>query len=149
MKTNFRYKFQHVLLAVFVLLNPIMVSADGMFSAHNAPTPSESTATELTQSFANQLNGKIERASCHDEMQPNSTAISKRSTQDAQQVTEDVSNDCCEESCSCSATSCHSTSAATISSTRSLPPAGQSSATYAPNYYLSYIPTPSFPPPIA
>ena len=143
MKTNIRYQIKYLLLAALVFLNPIIVSADAMFSNHNHSAPNEN----VQQNTTNQLGGELEHASCHDEL-PKNNGVELLSIQDAQQDAEDYSHDCCEETCSCSAASCHSASAA-FNTVKSIPSASQVTNDYAATYYRSYVATPSSPPPIA
>jgi hypothetical protein len=143
MKTNTRYRLKYLLLAALVFLNPIMVSADALFSTHNHSTPTENVQKNTTAPLV----GELEHASCHDEV-PKNNGVDQLSIPDAQQDADDFSHDCCEETCSCSAASCHSASAA-INTLKTIPSASQVTNDYAATYYRSYVATPSSPPPIA
>mgnify|MGYP000184980948 CR=1 FL=1 len=122
-------KIQHLLLIIVMLLNPILVSADVLYSDKNDSIVS-STMASAASSDAEKY------ANCHDD-----------SSTDSIQNVNDNAN-CCEDPCECGASSCHTTPA-TISSYKS----SFVRSTYSPNYlrthYLSFVSSPSSPPPIA
>ncbi|MFT7185645.1 MAG: hypothetical protein ACI84K_001027 [Pseudohongiellaceae bacterium] len=121
-------KIQHLLLVVAMLLNPIIASADVLFSDKNA---------SLVQStIASTINSDAEKnASCHDD---NLTA----SAQDVNDKT-----DCCDDPCQCGASGCH-TASATISAYKSVFVVSTYSFNHLRAYYLSFVSSPSSPPPI-
>jgi hypothetical protein len=121
-------KTQHLLLIVVMLLNPIIVSADVLFSDQNHSI--------VLSAMASTTSSDIDKhASCHDDS----------STEPTQYVNEKM--DCCEDPCECSASSCHTTPA-TISSYKSSFVTSTYSLNYLRDHYLSFVSSPSSPPPI-
>lgn len=107
-----------------MLLNPILVSADVLFS---------DKSTSRTTSF---IENKLEKySSCHDEKINSS------------QFETDKVTDCCESPCECGAYGCNATSV-TLSANKSQFILSNYSLNYLRDHYLSFISSPSSPPPI-
>jgi hypothetical protein len=123
-------KIQHLLLIVAMLLNPIIVSADALFSDINDSV----TQSTMASTIAPASSGDVEKhASCHDD-----------NSSDSEQS---VNADCCEDVCQCSASGCHTTSL-TVSSYKPSFVTSTYSINYHRDHYLSFVSSPSSPPPI-
>jgi len=135
-------KIQHLLLIVVMVLNPIIVSADALISDKNDSIVNSAIAStmSLTMSLIQPLtmSSNVEKhVSCHDD----------NATGSKQNVNNLV--DCCgDDPCQCSASGCH-TSPATVSSYKSSFVISTYSLRYLRDHYLSFISSPSSPPPIA
>ncbi|MFT6122684.1 MAG: hypothetical protein ACJASG_001212 [Oleiphilaceae bacterium] len=113
-------------------LNPTIVSADALFSDKNESM----VHSAMVSTVSSTANGDAEKqASCHED---NSTSFSENTDNPA---------DCCGEACQCDASSCHTTSAA-VSSYKSQFVLSTFSFIYLRVHYLSFVSSPSFPPPI-
>ena len=120
-------KIQHLLLIIVMVLNPIIVSADALFS-DKSDYMAHSIMSSTTSS------GAEEFASCHDD--------------NATQTVNDTVDCCGDDPCQCSASGCH-TSPATVSTYKSSFVISTYSLRYLRDHYLSFISSPSSPPPIA
>jgi hypothetical protein len=128
-------KIQHLLLIVVMLLNPILVSADVLFSDKNDSIYFSTITSSMASSMASSVSSDAEKyANCHDEMSADSIVNDEA--------------DCCEEPCECGTSSCHTTPA-TVSSYKSSFIVSTYSLNYLRDYYLSFVSSPSSPPPIA
>lgn len=121
-------KIQHLLLIIAMLMNPIIASADALFSDTNDASAPTTAST---------MNSDAEKhASCHDD----------NSTTSTQTINDKA--DCCEDPCQCGASGCHTTSA-TVNAYKSAFIVSTYSFNYLRTYYLSFVSSPSSPPPIA
>jgi hypothetical protein len=106
-----------------MLLNPILVSADAFFAENNT---SDTISSALSEPY---IEGKSENSTgCHDE--------------------ENKKIECCEDFCQCGASGCHALSV-TTSVKKSPFEIPTCPLNYFSNLYLSFISSPSAPPPIA
>lgn len=119
-------KIQYILLVLIILFNPIIVSADVLFT-----DISDSLVTSTMDIGAEML------ISCHDETSLNSTQPANEKA------------DCCETPCDCSATGCQVTPATFIKNNNSVQLTLSYTLIYLRDHYLSFVSSPSFPPPIA
>jgi len=112
-----------------MLLNPILVSADALFSNINI-TDKSSSSVFLSMDSTTEM-----PASCHDKNMSSSQ-------QDAGDTAE-----CCDTPCECGASGCNIPTA-TISINNTPVFISTYSLNYLRDHYLSFISSPSFPPPI-
>jgi len=138
-------KIQLLLLIVAMLSNPVLVSADALFSDKNTNIMSSMVADSLKGSTAKGSTAKGSTAkgstaemhtSCHDEK-----AVSSK--QQADQKAE-----CCDDPCQCGASGCSPATAA-VSTNKSQTVQSMYSLNYLRDHYLSFVSSPSSPPPIA
>jgi len=122
-------KIKCLFLVVAMLLNPILVSADALFSNINISDKSFSSPFASIDSTADMP------ASCHDK---NMSSSQQNSGETAE---------CCETPCDCGASGCNIPTAA-ISLNNTPVFISTYSLNYLRDHYLSFISSPSFPPPI-
>jgi hypothetical protein len=136
MKIKQTSKIQYLLLIVVLLLNPIIVSADVLFSEKHSSNVISSVSIESSVKSGSDVVIDVvseKLAGCHDEGSSASTANK---------------TECCEDLCQCSASGCHASSVP-LSFNKSSFEISSHSVNYLRNHYLSYISSPSAPPPIA
>ena len=130
MKIKQPSKIKHLLLIAVMLLNPILSSADTLYSEFI-----KKNIVLTINGDTSQVSSAETQASCHDEK---STTTKHQASNNA---------DCCEEVCQCSASNCHASSV-TITPNKSQILISNDSFIYLLNHYLSLVSAPSSPPPI-
>lgn len=129
-------KIQHLLLIVVMLLNPILVSADALFSNMNTLNNDNQSPISANGNDSSTANTAEKHPNCHDK-------TSTSANQKTDKITE-----CCEDLCECGASGCHASSV-TVSANKSPFLLPSYSLNYLRDHYLSFVSSPSSPPPIA
>ncbi|MFT6030564.1 MAG: hypothetical protein ACI8O8_002309 [Oleiphilaceae bacterium] len=123
-----------VLLAILFFINPVMVTADVLFSAIYSKSVSLAVSTEVLSTASSEV------TTCHDEM--NGDAAIKQIVDNP-----DMESDCCADVCLCDDAGCHTTSLV-FQFNSNISFNFQQDHLYHLPIYLSLAFTPSSPPPI-
>ena len=126
-----------VLLAILFFINPVIVTADALFSTIDS-NPGSLVSTDSSESVT-----------CHDEINadPAPKQIVDHSEKNSDMVSETMAADCCVDVCHCDDSGCHASSLVFQFKSQLIFIAQQSDSYNLP-IYLSLAFTPSSPPPI-